>query len=136
MLGNSDIVLRNMNGLREMGVRLALDDFGTGHSSLTYLRRFPFDRIKIDRSFIQNLSRDVESKAIVASVLTLGRSLRMSVLAEGVETEGQLDELRAMRCEQVQGYLLGRPMAPEAARELAAAGMATKKALVDGEAAT
>ncbi|WP_158291900.1 bifunctional diguanylate cyclase/phosphodiesterase [Paracraurococcus ruber] len=118
MLGDEEVVLNNMVGLRAMGVRISLDDFGTGHSSLSYLRRFPFDRIKIDRSFVQNLGGDVEARAIVHSVLSLGRSLKLDIVAEGVETDLQLRELRILRCRLVQGYLLGRPMPLAAAQSL------------------
>ncbi|MDO9713968.1 bifunctional diguanylate cyclase/phosphodiesterase [Paracraurococcus lichenis] len=110
MLGDEEVVLTNMTRLRAMGVRISLDDFGTGHSSLSYLRRFPFDRIKIDRSFVQNLGVGTEARAIVHSVLSLGRNLKLDIIAEGVETELQLHELRMLRCELVQGYLLGKPM--------------------------
>ncbi|WP_207191789.1 EAL domain-containing protein [Paracraurococcus ruber] len=116
-LADADIVLQNMRGLREMGVRISLDDFGTGNSSLSYLCRFPFDKLKIDRSFVLNLGDDDGSRAIVSSVLSLGRSLRMTVVAEGVETSLQL---QALQCDQIQGYLLGRPLTPDQARALLA----------------
>lgn len=95
--------------LKEMGVQITLDDFGTGYSSLSYLRHFSFDRIKIDRSFIENLEADPESLLIVRAIVDLGHSLRAGVLAEGVETAGQLRLLRQQKCDQLQGYLLGRP---------------------------
>ena len=95
--------------LKEMGVQITLDDFGTGYSSLSYLRHFSFDRIKIDRSFIENLEGDPESLLIVRAIVDLGHSLRAGVLAEGVETAGQLRLLRQQNCDQLQGYLLGRP---------------------------
>ncbi len=91
--------------LREMGVRLALDDFGTGYSSLTYLKRFPLDAIKIDRSFVAGLGRDRDDEAIVASVVSLGRAVGKLVVAEGVETAGQLDALCALGVDQGQGFL-------------------------------
>ena len=101
--------LQVMQALKDMGIRLALDDFGTGYSSLSCLRRFPFDRIKIDRSFIADIESNAGTRAIVRSVLSLGRALDLAVTAEGVETEGQLRILRAEGCDEVQGYLTGRP---------------------------
>lgn len=102
-----------LNQLRDMGVGIALDDFGTGYSSLSYLNRFPFTKLKIDRSFIANLGRDPAAAAIVQAIVTLGRSLSMRVTAEGVESPDQLDILRQMQCHEVQGFLTGRPVAPE-----------------------
>jgi EAL domain-containing protein (putative c-di-GMP-specific phosphodiesterase class I) len=86
-----------------------MDDFGTGYSSLSYLRKFPFDKIKIDRSFISDLEDDPEAETIVQAIIGLSRSLRLKVTAEGVETKQQLAMLRALGCDFMQGYLLGRP---------------------------
>ncbi len=97
-----------------MGVRLAIDDFGTGHSSLAYLRRFNVDTLKIDRSFVQSLPGSGEDAAIARAVIALGHSMRMTVVAEGVETQDQADQLRELGCDEMQGYLLGRPMPAEA----------------------
>jgi diguanylate cyclase (GGDEF)-like protein len=105
-VGNRSFIDR----LKRTGISLALDDFGTGYSSLRSLTAFPFDKIKIDKSFIANLSKRPESSAIIASVVTLARGLDMSITAEGVETEEQLEHLRALGVNFVQGYLLGRPM--------------------------
>ena len=99
--------------LRASGVRLALDDFGTGHSSLSYLRRLPFDRIKIDRSFITDIVTSRDCEAIVKSTIGLARDLGMEVTAEGIETAAQLAKLAGLNCPEAQGYLIGRPM-PEA----------------------
>jgi EAL domain-containing protein (putative c-di-GMP-specific phosphodiesterase class I) len=96
--------------LKAMGLRIALDDFGTGYSSLSYLHSFPFDKIKIDRSFISNLESSAQSKNIVRAVLGLARTIGVPVLAEGVETETQRALLEAEGCEEIQGYLIGRPM--------------------------
>jgi len=101
--------LLTLRRLRQMGIRIALDDFGTGYSSLGYLQRFPFSKIKIDRSFIDGLPDNEESQAIVRSVIGLGRSLGMRVTAEGVETEAQLDWVRS-GCDEAQGYLISRPV--------------------------
>jgi len=90
-------------------VRIAMDDFGTGYSSLSYLQAFPFDKIKIDRAFIANLDRNGQSAAIIRAVIGLGRGLNLPVVAEGVETEDQLAFLSREACDEVQGYLIGRP---------------------------
>jgi diguanylate cyclase (GGDEF)-like protein/PAS domain S-box-containing protein len=95
--------------LKALGVRIAMDDFGTGYSSLSYLQSFPFDKIKIDQSFISNLKSNPQSAAIVRAVIGLAHGLKLPVLAEGVETEAQLDFLAAESCNEVQGYLMGRP---------------------------
>jgi EAL domain-containing protein (putative c-di-GMP-specific phosphodiesterase class I) len=92
-----------------MGVSIAMDDFGTGYSSLSYLSLFPFDKIKIDKAFIQNLGKDASTDAIVTSIVGLGRSLDVTITAEGVETEEQALLLRAAGCDLVQGYLYGKP---------------------------
>lgn len=116
LLEDSGPVLQTMCALQALGVSITLDDFGTGYASLSYLRRFPFDKIKIDRSFICNLQEDTQSRAIVEAVLLLSRRLGLDVVAEGVETQAQLDTLRELRCPLVQGFLKGRPMLAEAAR--------------------
>ncbi len=118
LLEDSGAVHETMVALREAGVSLTLDDFGTGHAGLSYLRRFPFNKIKIDRSFVRNLGVDRESDAIVEAILLLGRRLNLKVVAEGVEYEAQLEQLRSMRCPYVQGYLTGRPVTAEVARAL------------------
>jgi EAL domain-containing protein (putative c-di-GMP-specific phosphodiesterase class I) len=92
-----------------LGVRIAMDDFGTGYSSLSNLRAFPFDKIKIDRSFIKSVNVNDQAAAIVRSVLGLGRALRLPVLAEGVETTAELAFLEGESCDEAQGYLFGRP---------------------------
>ncbi|MBZ9820955.1 putative bifunctional diguanylate cyclase/phosphodiesterase [Mesorhizobium sp. CA4] len=108
MMDESDAVLKTMSQLRGLGVRIALDDFGTGYSSLGYLRRFPVDKIKIDRSFIRDLDKR-DTAAIVRTVIGLGAELGIIVTAEGVETEAQLDTLRKAGCGEAQGYLIGVP---------------------------
>ena len=99
-----------MERLRSTGVSLALDDFGTGYSSLSCLTTFPFDKIKIDKSFMGNLSMRHTSSAIISSIVTLARGLDMSVTAEGVETREQLEGLKTLGVNFAQGYLLGRPV--------------------------
>lgn len=101
--------LATLRQIRDMGVSIAIDDFGTGYSSLETLRSFPFDKIKLDRSFMAEVETSEQSKAIVRAILALGRSLSVPVLAEGVETQEQLDVLRVEGCTEAQGFLLGRP---------------------------
>ena len=108
-LQNNEATLSILLQLHEMGVRISLDDFGTGHSSLSYLRSFPFDKIKIDRSFISGMETQSDCVAIVRAVAGLGRSLGIETTAEGVETVEQLEWLRSEGCTEVQGYLFGRP---------------------------
>jgi diguanylate cyclase (GGDEF)-like protein/PAS domain S-box-containing protein len=104
---SSMVVLR---ALKDMGVGLAIDDFGTGYSSLSYLKRFPIDALKIDQSFVRDIPTDADDASIVAAVIGLGIRLRRRVIAEGVETEDQLAFLRSHQCDEVQGFLFGRPM--------------------------
>lgn len=102
---------RNMfANFARMGVRLAIDDFGTGHSSLAYLKRFNIDTLKIDRSFVSELPDDADDAAIASAVIAMGHSMRMRVVAEGVETQAQADFLRELGCDEMQGYLLSRPL--------------------------
>ncbi|MBZ0229950.1 MAG: bifunctional diguanylate cyclase/phosphodiesterase, partial [Bauldia sp.] len=107
----SEANLAILHDLRDLGVTIALDDFGTGYSALGYLRRFPIDRIKIDRIFVGDLSDSEESKAVVGAIVGLGRALGMRVTAEGVETKRQLDEIRAGGCNEAQGFYFSRPVA-------------------------
>ena len=100
---------RLLQELKALGVSIAMDDFGTGYSSLSTLRAFPFDKIKLDRSFMAELESSPDARAIIRAVLTLGESLNIHVLAEGVETPEQLEFLRQEGCAEVQGFLLGRP---------------------------
>ena len=102
-------VLSTIRQLKALGVSIVLDDFGTGYSSLSYLTMFPFDKIKIDKSFTQNLTRRNECAAIVSAVRALAYSLNITVVAEGVETEEQFELLRAAGVNAVQGYLFGKP---------------------------
>jgi diguanylate cyclase (GGDEF)-like protein/PAS domain S-box-containing protein len=113
VLQSNDTTLRRLHQLRELGVRISMDDFGTGYSSLSYLRSFPFDKIKIDRAFINDLTNGNDS--IVQAIITLANGLNMTTTAEGVETEQQAQALRAMGCIEMQGYLFSRP---KAAREI------------------
>ena len=122
LLGNVEAAEMAMRRLKALGVRLALDDFGTGYSSLLYLRRFPFDKLKIDSSFVRSIDRAADAAAIVHAVVSLGRGLGMSVTAEGVETADQQLFLRAAGVHSMQGYRFGRPCrAEELVRRLAEA---------------
>ncbi len=107
-LDDTDMTLRIMDDLKAAGVRLSLDDFGTGWSSLAYLKRFPLDRIKIDRSFVRDIVNDASTAAIVHSILDLARQLQLDCVAEGVETTAQLEHLRAERCPGIQGFLFSK----------------------------
>ena len=109
LLRDTAATLATLRRLRALGIGIALDDFGTGYSSLSYLCRFPFSKLKVDRSFVANMANDTAAAAVVQAVVTLGRSLDIRVIAEGIETKAQLDLLRAMGCDEGQGYLLGRP---------------------------
>jgi diguanylate cyclase (GGDEF)-like protein/PAS domain S-box-containing protein len=110
LMEDCEMHLRTLHRLRALGVRIALDDFGTGFSSLNYLRRFPFDKLKVDRSFVSDIVEEAESRAIVDTVLTLAREFRMKTTAEGIESEAQLAELVAMGCSQAQGFLFDHPL--------------------------
>ncbi len=109
--------------LKSMGIGLAMDDFGTGYSSLSYLKRLPIDAVKIDRTFVADLEQDRDDAAICATIIAMAHALELQVIAEGVETEGQLEYLRAQGCDQVQGYLISKPVtASELEREFLAKG--------------
>ena len=116
LLEDTQSVLAAMAELRRTGVRFSLDDFGTAHSGLTYLRRFRFDVLKIDKSFVQDAAEHEEARAIVAAIVAIGAAFRLTVVAEGIETEGQLALLRQLGCGLVQGYLTGRPAAAPSTR--------------------
>ncbi len=117
LIDDTDLALSVLRLLKRLGVTVALDDFGTGYSSLSYLRMFPFDKIKIDKSFISGLEDDLSARSIVDAILAMARSLDMDVIAEGIETEQQLTIMRQMRCPEMQGFLLGKPIPGEAVRQ-------------------
>ncbi len=113
---NVETTMTALNRLKTLGVRLAIDDFGTGYSSLSYLRRFPIDVLKIDQSFIRGLSNDTNDAALVSAIISLGRSLDLNVIAEGVETEEQLAFLKAHQCEEGQGYYFSKALPADSLR--------------------
>ena len=113
LVSDPESAARTLERLKAMGLTLAMDDFGTGYSSLSYLKRLPVDVVKVDRSFVDGLGRDAGDAAIVAAVVRMAAALRLRVTAEGVETALQLSELRALGCDQAQGYYFARPMAPD-----------------------
>jgi diguanylate cyclase (GGDEF)-like protein/PAS domain S-box-containing protein len=116
LMHRTDSVLAVMHALRRQGLHFSIDDFGTGYSSLAYLRRFPVESLKIDRSFVDGLGQEVGDTSIVEAVVNLAHTLGLSAVAEGVETPEQLRVLRAIGCDQAQGFLLGRPIPPEDVR--------------------
>jgi diguanylate cyclase (GGDEF)-like protein len=120
LLEETPVMIATMSALRDLGVGLAVDDFGTGHSSLSTLRSFPFTDIKIDRRFTNGIDDDGRSRGLFEAILHLARSLNLTCVAEGVETEGQLAALRRLGCEYAQGYLMGKPDSPVAIRCLIA----------------
>jgi EAL domain-containing protein (putative c-di-GMP-specific phosphodiesterase class I)/GGDEF domain-containing protein len=109
ILKDEDLVLSQLNTLNDMGCSIALDDFGTGYSSLSYLWKFPFSKLKIDRSFIQVLDTTPKAPSILKSIMDLSRNLNLEVTAEGIETREQMETLRSLDCDYLQGYLCGRP---------------------------
>ncbi|MFT8246700.1 putative bifunctional diguanylate cyclase/phosphodiesterase [Roseomonas sp. BN140053] len=113
LLNDTDDTLATLRRLRDVGVRIAMDDFGTGYSSLGYLQKFPFDKVKIDRSFIRHLGSDRSAEAIVRAVVGMSHALGVHTIAEGVETHAQADMLQVEGCQDVQGYLFGKPMPAE-----------------------
>ncbi|KKL76526.1 hypothetical protein LCGC14_2044020, partial [marine sediment metagenome] len=107
---DADLTIAVLRGLRAMGVQISIDDFGTGYSSLSYLKRFPIDVVKIDRSFVRDITVDESDAAIATAVIAIAHNLKLKVIAEGVETEEQLAFLKGRRCDEMQGYLFSRPV--------------------------
>jgi diguanylate cyclase len=118
VMHEAEVTLATLTALHRMGVVLSVDDFGTGYSSLAYLKRFPVNKLKIDRSFVRDLEVDADDRAIASTIVSMGRNLRLTVLAEGVETVEQLRLLRNMDCDMAQGYYFSRPLAAAEITEL------------------
>ena len=124
MLENAEANIKVLENIKSLGIKLSMDDFGTGYSSLSYLNRFPLDELKIDRSFVKELKQHGDHSAIIAAIIAMAHSLALRVVAEGVETQHQLDFLKNQRCDEFQGFIVSKPMPPEefATRFLAAPG--------------
>jgi len=118
VMHNTERAVTLLNAIKEMGVRLAIDDFGTGYSSLAQLKRFPIDTLKVDRSFIRDIPKDSEDRAITQAIIAMGKSLSLTIVAEGVETKEQEAFLREHACDEMQGYYFSRPIAPDGFAEL------------------
>jgi EAL domain-containing protein (putative c-di-GMP-specific phosphodiesterase class I) len=110
VMQNAEAVARDLQQLRDLGVKISIDDFGTGYSSLTYVKQFPVDRLKIDQCFIRNLVTDPNDAVIIRAIVSLGHSLELDVVAEGVESREQMQLLRFEGCHEMQGYYFAKPM--------------------------
>jgi EAL domain-containing protein (putative c-di-GMP-specific phosphodiesterase class I) len=109
-MSNQDHAEKVLNELKALGFHLTMDDFGTGYSSLAYLKRFPFDSVKIDQSFVRGIPQSKDDEAIVEAIIAMAHSLQLKVVAEGVETREQYDFLRAHNCDQIQGFYVSKPI--------------------------
>ena len=110
MMENPESAAQTLARFREMGVKVSIDDFGTGYSSLSFVRRFPIDTLKVDQSFIRDIVEDEDDASITRAIIAMGRSLRLDIVAEGVESASQLAILRAEGCHKAQGYYFSRPV--------------------------
>ena len=122
MIDSADQALQRIEELKQMDLKVAIDDFGTGYSSLSYLNSFPSDLLKIDKSFIDNMNTSESSRQYVAMIVSIGHTLNLKVISEGVESPEQIDVLKSIGCDYIQGFVWGRPMPPEEAGKLVAAG--------------
>jgi EAL domain-containing protein (putative c-di-GMP-specific phosphodiesterase class I) len=113
LMQDTETTMKVLRGLKDLGIQLAVDDFGIGFSSLSYLRRFPIDTLKIDQSFVQDIEDDVEESVIVRAVIAMGNSLKLQVVAEGIETQQQLAFLQSLHCNEGQGFYFSRPVIAE-----------------------
>lgn len=118
IMKNPEVAIETLRAFQSLGIEISIDDFGTGYSSLNYLKRFPVNTLKIDKSFVQDISNDPDDAAIIKAVIAMGHSLNLKIVAEGVETVAQLDFLRTMQCDFIQGYLFSRPLSSAAITDL------------------
>jgi EAL domain-containing protein (putative c-di-GMP-specific phosphodiesterase class I) len=109
-MSNAEATIVVLNKLQTKGIAISVDDFGTGFSSLSYLKRLPIDSLKVDQSFVRDLATDPDDAALVMAIVSLAHTLRLRVVAEGVETAEQLRFLRLLRCDEIQGYLISKPL--------------------------
>jgi diguanylate cyclase (GGDEF)-like protein/PAS domain S-box-containing protein len=117
LLSNADVMFSVFQELKAMGLKLAIDDFGTGYSSLSYLKKFPVSKLKIDRSFVRDVAINADDAAIATAIISMAKSLKLKVIAEGVENEAQMSFLRTQHCDEIQGYYFSRPLSPEQAAD-------------------
>jgi EAL domain-containing protein (putative c-di-GMP-specific phosphodiesterase class I) len=122
VMHDGERMIETLHAIKRLGVQIAVDDFGTGYSSLSYLKRFPVDRLKIDRSFVQDAATNADDAANVRTIIALGHNLGLKVLAEGVETDEQIEFLRANGCDELQGYYYSKPISAWRMRKLLAKG--------------
>jgi len=113
VMKNPETTIATLRSLHEMGIQISIDDFGTGYSSLSYLKRFPIHALKIDQSFVRDIITDPDGTVIVTAIILLAHSLKLKVIAEGVETKDQLDYVRSLKCHEIQGYLFSKPLPAE-----------------------
>ena len=118
MIDSAEKALQCIKEIRGMGIKIAIDDFGTGYSSLSYLNNFPADLLKVDKSFIDRMNTSDASKQYVEAIISIGHIMNFDVISEGVEEEEQLETLRSIGCDYIQGFIWGRPLSPEDAEKL------------------
>ena len=118
MIDSAETASKHLDELKQMGLRIAIDDFGTGYSSLSYLNKLPADLLKVDKSFIDQMNATDSTRQYVAAIISIGHIMNMDVIAEGVEEEEQMETLRNIGCDFIQGFIWGRPIPPEEAEKL------------------